>query len=49
MMDKVIALYCEMGKKESAVLFVKEVLRRSFVGVLDSSKFKDSRVFFWIT
>ncbi|KAG7568955.1 Pentatricopeptide repeat [Arabidopsis thaliana x Arabidopsis arenosa] len=28
MMDKVIALYCEMGKKESAVLFVKEVLRR---------------------
>ncbi|XP_010414315.1 PREDICTED: pentatricopeptide repeat-containing protein At2g30100, chloroplastic isoform X1 [Camelina sativa] len=28
MMEKVIALYCEMGKKESAVLFVKEVLRR---------------------
>ncbi|KAF3577930.1 hypothetical protein DY000_02034775 [Brassica cretica] len=28
MVEKVIALYCEMGKKESAVLFVKEVLRR---------------------
>ncbi|ESQ51516.1 hypothetical protein EUTSA_v10016546mg [Eutrema salsugineum] len=28
MMEKVIALYCEMEKKESAVLFVKEVLRR---------------------
>lgn len=28
MMEKVIALYCEMGKKEDAVLFVKEVLKR---------------------
>ncbi|CAH2060078.1 unnamed protein product [Thlaspi arvense] len=28
MMEKVIALYCEMEKKESAVLFVKEALRR---------------------
>uniref|UniRef100_A0A1J3ER86 Pentatricopeptide repeat-containing protein, chloroplastic n=1 Tax=Noccaea caerulescens TaxID=107243 RepID=A0A1J3ER86_NOCCA len=28
MMEKVIALYCEMEKKEDAVLFVKEVLKR---------------------
>ncbi|CAN8285419.1 unnamed protein product [Cochlearia groenlandica] len=28
MVEKVVALYCEMGKRESAVLFVKEVLRR---------------------
>lgn len=33
MVEKVIALYCEMGKKESAVLFVKEVLRRRDVVV----------------
>ncbi|CAA7038002.1 unnamed protein product [Microthlaspi erraticum] len=28
MMEKVIALYCEMEKKEKAVLFVKEALKR---------------------
>ncbi|OVA02765.1 Pentatricopeptide repeat [Macleaya cordata] len=38
MIEKVISLYWEMGKKEKAVLFVKEVLRRGIAYTVDDGE-----------
>ncbi|KAL5811921.1 hypothetical protein ACOSQ3_026871 [Xanthoceras sorbifolium] len=38
MIEKVISLYWEMGKKEGAVLFVKEVLRRGIAYAEDDGQ-----------
>lgn len=38
MIEKVISLYWEMGKKQRAVLFVKEILRRGITYTLDDGE-----------